>query len=94
MLDHFVDVAQHDKELMHLWNSFVRKQRYVNSSSFRLPSAISFYELSIFASKHWGWTGHDYVDKENKFVLKLLFLILRCTSLLQNTCRWALFMGM
>ncbi|KAG7030154.1 Polycomb group protein VERNALIZATION 2 [Cucurbita argyrosperma subsp. argyrosperma] len=27
MLDDFVDVTKHEKRLMHLWNSFVRKQR-------------------------------------------------------------------
>jgi hypothetical protein len=27
MLDDFVDVTTHEKQLMHLWNSFVRKQR-------------------------------------------------------------------
>lgn len=29
MLDDFVDVSADEKEVMHLWNSFVRKQRYV-----------------------------------------------------------------
>ena len=27
MLDDFVDVTKDEKQLMHLWNSFVRKQR-------------------------------------------------------------------
>ncbi|ESR53451.1 hypothetical protein CICLE_v10024349mg [Citrus x clementina] len=27
MLDDFVDVSKDEKQLMHLWNSFVRKQR-------------------------------------------------------------------
>ncbi|KAJ7531489.1 hypothetical protein O6H91_14G045800 [Diphasiastrum complanatum] len=27
MLDDFVDVTKHEKEVMHMWNSFVRKQR-------------------------------------------------------------------
>lgn len=30
MLDDFVDVTKDEKKLMHLWNSFVRKQRYCN----------------------------------------------------------------
>jgi hypothetical protein len=29
MLEDFVDVSMDEKEVMHLWNSFVRKQRYV-----------------------------------------------------------------
>lgn len=29
MLDDFVDVSKDEKQIMHLWNSFVRKQRYV-----------------------------------------------------------------
>lgn len=28
MLDDFVDVTKDEKQMMHLWNSFVRKQRY------------------------------------------------------------------
>jgi hypothetical protein len=28
MLDDFVDVSNDEKDVMHLWNSFVRKQRY------------------------------------------------------------------
>lgn len=27
MLDDFVDVTKDEKQMMHLWNSFVRKQR-------------------------------------------------------------------
>ena len=27
MLDDFVDVSKDEKQLMHLWNSFMRKQR-------------------------------------------------------------------
>lgn len=27
MLDDFVDVSKDEKQMMHLWNSFVRKQR-------------------------------------------------------------------
>lgn len=33
MLDDFVDVTKDEKHLMHLWNSFVRKQRYVKASN-------------------------------------------------------------
>jgi len=28
MLDDFVDVSNDEKDVMHLWNSFVRKQRW------------------------------------------------------------------
>ncbi|KAJ0901413.1 putative polycomb protein, VEFS-Box [Helianthus annuus] len=28
MLDDFVDVSKDEKQMMHLWNSFVRKQRF------------------------------------------------------------------
>lgn len=31
MLDDFVDVTKDEKQMMHMWNSFVRKQRYVLS---------------------------------------------------------------
>jgi hypothetical protein len=27
MLDDFVDVTKYEKQIMHMWNSFVRKQR-------------------------------------------------------------------
>lgn len=30
MLDDFVDVTKDEKEMMHMWNSFVRKQQYVS----------------------------------------------------------------
>lgn len=29
MLDDFVDVTKDEKQMMHLWNSFVRKQRFI-----------------------------------------------------------------
>lgn len=30
MLDDFVDVTKDEKQMMHMWNSFVRKQRYLS----------------------------------------------------------------
>jgi len=34
MLEDFVDVSSDEKDIMHLWNSFVRKQRYFSNTSF------------------------------------------------------------
>lgn len=33
MLEDFVDVSSDEKDIMHLWNSFVRKQRYPFNTS-------------------------------------------------------------
>lgn len=47
MLDDFVDVTKDEKQLMHLWNSFVRRQRY--SCFIRLSHVFSnFIVLSPF----------------------------------------------
>ena len=40
MLDDFVDVTKDEKEMMHMWNSFVRKQQYV-SYLFLIPMMSS-----------------------------------------------------
>ncbi|KAH9777029.1 polycomb group protein VERNALIZATION 2 [Citrus sinensis] len=40
MLDDFVDVSKDEKQLMHLWNSFVRKQRVIDT-------IIAIYDLPL-----------------------------------------------
>lgn len=53
MLDDFVDVSKDEKQLMHLWNSFVRKQRQsvLNTSSFLFFSSCqlnSWLSFTVF----------------------------------------------
>lgn len=48
MLDDFVDVTKDEKRLMHLWNSFVRKQRSVTSGFLTSSTfTISSYDFPI-----------------------------------------------
>ena len=42
MLDDFVDVSKDEKQIMHLWNSFVRKQRYVLLSNVILTEYTAY----------------------------------------------------
>ncbi|KAJ0099066.1 hypothetical protein Patl1_19810 [Pistacia atlantica] len=46
MLDDFVDVTKDEKQMMHLWNSFVRKQR--------LGSLLRFRRVKL---ERWQWWG-------------------------------------
>ncbi|KAI7749325.1 hypothetical protein M8C21_023660 [Ambrosia artemisiifolia] len=50
MLDDFVDVTQHEKQMMHLWNSFIRKQRV-------LADAHVPWACQAFSTQH----GEDFV---------------------------------
>lgn len=73
MLDDFVDVTRDEKELMHLWNSFVRKQRVLADGhcpwaceAFTKLHAKNFYKsmalrrcLMLFLIKLW---NHNLVD--------------------------------
>lgn len=45
MLDDFVDVTKDEKQMMHMWNSFVRKQRYV--LSIFSTCDVEFYSIYI-----------------------------------------------
>lgn len=59
MLDDFVDVTKYEKQLMHLWNSFVRKQRVLADG--HVPwacEAFSKYhgqDLARFPPLRWCW---------------------------------------
>ncbi|KAL1194630.1 Polycomb group protein VERNALIZATION 2 [Cardamine amara subsp. amara] len=59
MLDDFVDVNKEEKQFMHLWNSFVRKQRVIADG--HIPWACEafsrFYEkeLKRYSSLFWCW---------------------------------------
>lgn len=59
MLDDFVDVTKYEKQLMHLWNSFVRKQRVLADG--HVPwacEAFSKYhgqDLARFPPLQWCW---------------------------------------
>eukprot|EP00250_Pteridium_aquilinum_P004988 c1515_g1_i2 orf=609-2834(-) len=73
MLDDFVDVTRDEKELMHLWNSFVRKQRVLADGhcpwaceAFTKLHAKNFHKsmalrrcLMLFLIKLW---NHNLVD--------------------------------
>ncbi|KAG5248892.1 polycomb group protein EMBRYONIC FLOWER [Salix suchowensis] len=59
MLDDFVDVSKDEKQLMHLWNSFVRKQRVLADG--HIPWACEAFsklhgqELVISPALFWCW---------------------------------------
>ncbi|CAK7356302.1 unnamed protein product [Dovyalis caffra] len=59
MLDDFVDVSKDEKQLMHLWNSFVRKQRVLADG--HVPWACEAFsklhgqELVISPALFWCW---------------------------------------
>lgn len=50
MLDDFVDVTKYEKQVMHLWNSFVRKQRYFVFIMIYAFNFIFFMKCDVF---HW-----------------------------------------
>ncbi|MCO5569894.1 hypothetical protein L7F22_067795 [Adiantum nelumboides] len=84
MLDDFVDVTRDEKELMHLWNSFVRKQRVLPDGhctwaceAFTKLHAKRFHShmalrrcLMLFLIKLW---NHNLVDGNT--INKSLFII-------------------
>ncbi|MCO5569876.1 hypothetical protein L7F22_023590 [Adiantum nelumboides] len=84
MLDDFVDVTRDEKELMHLWNSFVRKQRVLADGhctwaceAFTKLHAKRFHShmalrrcLMLFLIKLW---NHNLVDGNT--INKCLFII-------------------
>ena len=45
MLDSFDDIAIDEKRVMHMWNSFVSRQRSVHPQYFLLISAITVIEV-------------------------------------------------
>ena len=47
MLDDFVDVTKDEKQMMHMWNSFVRKQRYVLSLFSTYMSSLTVNKFSV-----------------------------------------------
>eukprot|EP01018_Ginkgo_biloba_P033967 Gb_40733 [translate_table: standard] len=59
MLDDFVDVTKHEKQVMHLWNSFVRKQRVLADG--HIPWACEAFsqqhgqDLSRIRALQWCW---------------------------------------
>ncbi|XP_057822546.1 polycomb group protein EMF2B [Cryptomeria japonica] len=59
MLDDFVDVTKYEKQLMHLWNSFVRKQRVLADG--HVPWACEAFskhhgqDLARFPPLRWCW---------------------------------------
>ncbi|KAJ8754412.1 hypothetical protein K2173_002863 [Erythroxylum novogranatense] len=59
MLDDFVDVSKYEKQLMHLWNSFVRKQRVLADG--HVPWACEAFsklhgqELMLSPALFWCW---------------------------------------
>ncbi|KAJ0705395.1 putative polycomb protein, VEFS-Box [Helianthus annuus] len=66
MLDDFVDVTQHEKQMMHLWNSFIRKQRV-------LADAHVPWACEAFSTQH----GEEFIRNPevlwcwNLFMIKL-----------------------
>ncbi|KAL8151299.1 hypothetical protein V2J09_021107 [Rumex salicifolius] len=61
MLDDFIDVSKDEKQIMHLWNSFVRKQRVLADS--HIPWACE-----AFSRLH----GHDLVQAPS-LVLEVIY---------------------
>lgn len=47
MLDDFVDVSKDEKQLMHLWNSFMRKQRCLLVATILIIHFCSFSLIII-----------------------------------------------
>lgn len=85
MLDDFVDVTKDEKRMMHMWNSFVRKQRYVLS----LFSEHMMFILT--ANKFRGACvvgGYSCISSLLNITLTLDF------DLLQSISRWSHSMGM
>ncbi|EOA15517.1 hypothetical protein CARUB_v10004893mg [Capsella rubella] len=88
MLDDFVDVNKDEKQFMHLWNSFVRKQRVIADGhiSWACEAFSRFYEkeLHSYSSLFWCWRlfliklwNHGLVDAAT---------INNCSTILEN-CR-------
>jgi hypothetical protein len=48
MLEDFVDVSSDEKDIMHLWNSFVRKQRYLSKLRLIASSVVSIFENVLY----------------------------------------------
>ncbi|OIV94084.1 hypothetical protein TanjilG_05464 [Lupinus angustifolius] len=59
MLDDFVDVSKEEKQLMHLWNSFVRKQRVLADThipwAFEAFSKLHVEKLISSGDLFWSW---------------------------------------
>ncbi|CAA0395527.1 unnamed protein product [Arabidopsis thaliana] len=88
MLDDFVDVNKDEKQFMHLWNSFVRKQRVIADGhiSWACEAFSRYYEkeLHCYSSLFWCWRlfliklwNHGLVDSAT---------INNCNTILEN-CR-------
>ncbi|XP_010449702.1 PREDICTED: polycomb group protein VERNALIZATION 2-like isoform X2 [Camelina sativa] len=86
MLDDFVDVNKDEKQFMHLWNTFVRKQRVIADGhiSWACEAFSRFYEkeLHSYSSLFWCWKlfliklwNHGLVDSAT---------INNCSSILEN----------
>ncbi|KAG7547258.1 Polycomb protein VEFS-Box [Arabidopsis suecica] len=86
MLDDFVDVNKDEKQFMHLWNSFVRKQRVIADGhiSWACEAFSRFYEkeLHLYSSLFWCWRlfliklwNHGLVDAAT---------INNCNTILEN----------
>ncbi|KAJ0043264.1 hypothetical protein Pint_17159 [Pistacia integerrima] len=64
MLDDFVDVTKDEKQMMHLWNSFVRKQRLLQIGSLCCPATFnvmaglgSLLRFRRVKLERWQWWG-------------------------------------
>ncbi|GKA29437.1 reverse transcriptase zinc-binding domain-containing protein [Tanacetum coccineum] len=59
MLDDFIDVTQYEKHMMHLWNSFIRKQRVLTDAhaswAYEAYSDIHGEELVLNTKLNWCW---------------------------------------
>lgn len=86
MLDDFVDVTKHEKKLMHLWNSFVRKQHVLADGHISWAcEAFSKYhgqDLARIQALQWCWRlfmiklwNHNLLDGGT---------MNRCNSILEN----------
>lgn len=74
MLDDFVDVTKDEKQLMHLWNSFVRKQRYF------LLSHLNFFHLRHFLYS-FSVCSHLFCQSVISLLLFLKYLVPHLTCL-------------
>ncbi|KAF7825085.1 polycomb group protein EMBRYONIC FLOWER 2 [Senna tora] len=76
MLDNFVDVNKDEKQIMHMWNSFVRKQRVLADS--HIPWACeAFSKLhapDLVRSPALAWFRHSFPDllRWKQFTVNLL----------------------
>ncbi|KAJ1391720.1 Polycomb protein, VEFS-Box [Sesbania bispinosa] len=82
MLDDFVDVSKDEKQLMHLWNSFMRKQRVLADG--HVPWACEafskLYGKELISSPALFWSNIDHNIYAVSWGQKLHEISLICTS--------------